>query len=83
MVENSPSPDIPTLRRPADGKPLSGPAGQYKRTRFLDMDALAANLRTTVRLLEDGSNNWSKDGIPIKWKVRFRTKGNFLFNHIF
>ena len=71
MVENSPSPDIPTLRRPADGKPLSGPAGQYKRTRFLDMDALAANLRTTVRLLEDGSNNWSKEGIPIKWKVRF------------
>ena len=69
LVENSPSPDVPTLRRPSRGQPLTGPAGQYRRTRFLDMEALAVNIRTTVRLLEDGSNNWSKDGIPIKWKV--------------
>ena len=69
MVENSPSVDIPTLRRPTEGQPLDGPAGQYKRTRFLDMDALATNIRTTVRLLEDESNSWSKDGIPLKWKV--------------
>ena len=69
MIENGPSIDVPTLQRPALDAPLSGPVQQYRRTRFLDMDCIAANLRTTVRLLEDSTNNWKKEGIPMKWKV--------------
>ena len=69
MVENGPSVDVPTLKRPAHDGPLEGPVQQYRRTRFLDMDCIAANLRTTVRMLEDSSNNWQREGIPMKWKV--------------
>ena len=61
MVENGPSIDVPTLRRPQNDGPLDGPPQQYRRTRFLDMDAIAVNLRTTVRMLEDSSNNWQRD----------------------
>lgn len=70
MIETGPSIDIPTLRRPALDRPLVGPVQQYRRTRFLDMDCIAANLRTTVRLLEDSTHDWKKEGIPMKWKVR-------------
>ena len=69
MVENGPSVDVPTLKRPIHDGPLEGPVSQYRRVRYLDMDAIAVNLRTTVRMLEDESNNWKKDGIPMKWKV--------------
>ena len=71
MIENSPSIDVPTLRKPAYGQPLDGPAGQYERHRFLDMSCLSANLRATKRALEDENNNWQKSGIPMEWKVLF------------
>ena len=85
LVENGPSVDVPTLKRPSHDGPLDGHVQQYRRTRFLDMDCIAANLRTTVRMLEDSSNNWQKEGIPMKWKVNsasinLNTTENFSFN---
>ena len=80
MIENGPSVDIPTLKRPEHDGPLEGPVSQYRRVRYLDMDAIAANLRTTVRMLEDSSNNWKKNGIPMKWKVSF--SWILEFNHV-
>ena len=69
QIEHMPNLDVPCLRRPRLGE-LSGPIDQYNRTRYLDMAALSHNLVLTKRLLEDEGNNWSKDGIPLAWKVR-------------
>ena len=69
QIDHCPSLDIPTLRKPSTG-PLTGPPGQYRRSRFLDISCLAENLRTTKRMLEDEANNWKIDGIPMRWKVR-------------
>ena len=74
MVENSPSVDIPPLRKPDYGQTLDGPIGQYQRQRFLDMSCLSENLRATKRALEDENNNWSKNGIPLPWKVNSAVK---------
>lgn len=63
-----PSLDVPGLRKPRLGE-LTGPIDQYNRIRYLDMATLSHNLVLTKRLLEDDSNNWSKEGIPLAWKV--------------
>ena len=68
QIENMPNLDVPCLRKPRFGD-LTGPVDQYNRKRYLDMAALTHNLVLTKRLLEDESNNWSKDGIPLAWKV--------------
>ena len=63
-----PSLDVPCLRKPQFGD-LTGPIDQYNRKRYLDMATLSHNMVLTKRLLEDEQNNWSKNGIPLAWKV--------------
>ena len=72
QIENMPSLDVPCLRKPRFGG-LAGPIDQYNRKRYLDMTALSQNLVLTKRLLEDSENNWSKNGIPLAWKVLILT----------
>ena len=71
QVENMPSLDVPCLRKPRFGE-LSGPVDQYNRKRYLDMATLTQNLVLTKRLLEDEDKSWSKNGIPLAWKVSTR-----------
>ena len=68
QVENMPSLDVPCLRKPRTGA-LVGPVDQYNRIRYLDMATLSHNMVLTKKRLEDENNNWSKDGIPLAWKV--------------
>ena len=68
QIDHGPSLDVPTLRKPSTG-PLTGPPGQYRRSRYLDISCLADNLRTTKRMLEDEAQNWKINGIPMRWKV--------------
>ena len=67
-IENMPNLDIKPLRRPVNGN-MVGLTDEYNRIRYLDMKALADNLRLTKRELEDSRNNWKRDGIPLAWKV--------------
>lgn len=69
QVENEmPSLDIPTLKKPRTGA-LVGPVDQYNRIRYLDMATLSHNMVLTKKRLEDANNTWSKDGIPLAWRV--------------
>ena len=68
QVSNAPNLTLPPLRRPVSGT-LVGPIDQYNRLRYLDMTALATNLRLTKRELEDKNKTWNRDGIPLAWKV--------------
>ena len=70
MVETGPNLDVPTLPRPKQGQNLDGPVGQYSRRRFLDMEQIATNLVTFKQLLEVENQNWKKNGIPLKLKVK-------------
>ena len=65
-----PNLDVPPLRRPVNGN-MIGPTDQFDRVRYLDMKALANDLRLTKRELEDSNNNWQQSGIPLAWKVSF------------
>ena len=67
-MDNMPSLDVPCLRKPRSGA-LVGPVDQYNRIRYLDMATLSHNMVLTKKRLEDENNNWSKDGIPLAWKV--------------
>ena len=71
QVTNAPNLTLPPLRRPVSGT-LIGPIDQYNRLRYLDMKALATNLRLTKRELEDKNKTWNRDGIPLAWKVSFQ-----------
>ena len=68
QVATAPNLSLPPLRRPVSGT-LIGPTDQYNRLRYLDMKALATNLRLTKRELEDENKTWNRDGIPLAWKV--------------